>query len=404
MTAVRLVVFLCIGQIFGMASFASFATLAALFMDMWSLSASDVGWVSGIYLVGYVVGAPILSGLTDQVDARQVCLWATVFTAVSVLGFVLFAEGFWTAMLFRALTGLGLAGTYMPGLKALTDRYEGEKQSRSVAFYTASFGVGAALSYVITSQIFDISNWHWAVAAGAVGSAVSWLILWLALDHRPPARAQSGEAETHFLDFRPVFANRQAMGFILAYTVHNLELFGLRAWIVLYLAFSHKKLVGTADWWDVASIAAVVTMVGWAASVSGNEAAVKWGRQRTITVVMWTSTILACVIGFSSSWPFWLIVVLFLIYGATVTGDSAAITAGTIASAHEGQRGATLAVHSTIGFTGSALGPILVGFVLQLAGGETNPDAWGYAFAAMGIAVFLGPVALRLLSQRQVPA
>ena len=404
MSAVRLVVFLCIGQIFGMASFASFATLAALFMDMWTLSASDVGWVSGIYLVGYVVGAPILSGLTDRVDARQVCLWSTIFTAASVIGFVLFAEGFWTAMLFRALTGLGLAGTYMPGLKALTDRYEGENQSRSVAFYTASFGVGAALSYVITSQVFDASNWHWAVAAGAVGSLISWLILWLALDHRPPARAISGEAETHFLDFRPVFANRQAMGYILAYTVHNIELFGLRAWVVLYLAFSHKKLAGTADWWDVASIAAVVTMVGWAASVSGNEAAVKWGRQRTITVVMWSSTILACVIGFSSSWPFWLIVVLFLIYGATVTGDSAAITAGTVASAHEGQRGATLAVHSTIGFTGSALGPILFGFVLELAGGETNADAWGYAFAAMGIAVFLGPVALRLLSRRQMSA
>ena len=404
MNSVRLVLFLCVGQIFGMASFASFATLAALFMDMWSLSATDVGWVSGIYLAGYVVGAPILSGLTDRVDAREVCLWSTVFTAASVAGFVFFADGFWTAMFFRALTGFGLAGTYMPGLKALTDRYEGPNQSRSVAFYTASFGVGAALSYVITSQVFDVSDWHWAVAAGAAGSAISWIILWGVLDRRPPERAASGESETHFLDFRPVFANREAMGFILAYTVHNLELFGLRAWIVLYLAFSHKQLIAAAAWWDVASIAAVVTMVGWAASVSGNEAAVRWGRQRVITIVMWSSTALACIIGFTSSWPFWLIVVLFLIYGATVTGDSAAITAGTVAAAREGQRGATLAMHSTIGFTGSALGPIMFGLVLDIGGGETNPDAWGYAFAALGIAVFLGPIALRVLSnQRQTP-
>ncbi|MBT7941858.1 MAG: MFS transporter [Alphaproteobacteria bacterium] len=383
-----------------MASFASFAALVLDFMKLWSMSATDAGWIGGIYFVGYVIGAPLLGGLTDRIDARRIYFWSSVLTAVSVAGFILFAEGFWTAMLFRALTGLGLSGTYMPGLKALTDRIEKSEQSRYVAFYTASFGVGASLSYVVTGYMYEALTWQWAFASGAAGSVIAAIVVLIVLKPVTPASPEGGEGETHFLDFRPVFANRPAMGFILAYTVHNLELFGLRAWIVAYLAFSQTRLADTAQWWDAVTIAAIVNIAGWAASVSGNEAAVRWGRRPVITVVMWSSTLLACIIGFTSGLPFWFIVVMFLIYGMTVTGDSAAITAGTVASAREGQRGATLAMHSTIGFTGSALGPVLFGWVLDLGGGETDPTAWGLAFAAMGVAVFLGPVALWFLSRR----
>ena len=400
MTPVRLASLLCLAQVFGMASFASVAALVLDFMERWSLSATDAGWVSGIYFVGYVIGAPVLGGLTDRIDARRIVLWSTALTALSVIGFIYLADGFWTAMMFRALTGFGLSGTYMPGLKALTDRIHGDGQSRYVAFYTASFGVGASLSYLVTGYVEEASTWQWAFAAGAVGSAMAWIIVWLTIPPVTPERPE-GQGESHFLDFRPVFANRPAMGFILAYTVHNLELFGLRAWIVAYLAFSQSRLEDTGRWWDAVTIAAIVNIAGWAASVSGNEAALKWGRRRTVTIIMWSSAALACTVGFISSWPFWLIVVMLLIYGSTVTGDSAAITAGTVASAREGQRGATLAMHSTIGFTGSALGPILFGWVLDLGGGADNPTAWGLAFAAMGAAVFMGPVALWLLSRKE---
>jgi MFS family permease len=401
MTPVRLTVFLCLAEVFSMASFASFATLAEHFMQMWSLTETDAGFISGVYLAGYVVGAPILNSLTDRIDARRVYLWSTAFTALTVLGFVFLAEGYWTAMAFRALTGFGLAGTYMPGLKALTDRAQSKSQSRYVAFYTSSYGVGAALSYMVTSYVFEFTDWQWAVATGAIGSMLCWAVAFVVLDHRPPKRPEAGEGEKHLLDFRPVFANRRAMGYILAYSLHNLELFGLRAWVVLYLAYSQFRLTDTATWWDAATIAAAITIVGWAASVSGNEAALKWGRSRVITVVMWSSALVACLIGFISAWPFWLIVLLGLFYGATVTGDSAAITAGAVAAAREGQRGATLAMHSTIGFVGAAIGPVLFGWVLELGGGKSNPDAWGYAFASMGVAVFLGPVALRLLSRQK---
>ena len=94
-----------------------------------------------------------------------------------------------------------------------------------------------------------------------------------------------------------------------------------------------------------------------------------------------------------------------MVYGATVTGDSASITAGVIAAAPEGYRGATMAVHSCIGFMGSFAGPLMFGVVLDLTspggiGGETVAS-WGWAFAFTGLVVALGPLALALLREKR---
>jgi len=397
MSARRLTALLCFAEILSMASFASWPGLVPDFMELWSLSATDAGWIAGMYFGGYVVGAPLLSSLTDKVDARTVYIWSSLLTALSALAFAFWAEGFWTAVLFRTITGFGLAGTYMPGLKALSDRVEGPGQSRAVAFYTASFGVGASLSYFLTGAVFDAVGWHWAVAVGAVGSILS--LIAIALILKPAKPDQPEETDRHFLDFRPVLANRKAVGFTLAYSVHNWELFAFRSWVVAFLAFAYGRQVDAASWWDVATIAALVNLIGWVASVSGNEAAVKWGRRRVITVVMWASALVACVVGFTSAWPFWLVVVMVSAYGATIAGESAAVTAGVVAAAKEGQRGATMAMHATIGFLGSTIGPIAFGYLLDMAGGTMNPMAWGVAFAVTGGVVALGPVAIWYLGR-----
>src|SRR5258708_27564162 len=58
----------------------------------------------------------------------------------------LFAEGLVSASLMQLLAGAGIAGTYMPGLRALTDNVSGPgAQSRAVSFYTAVFGLGTSL-------------------------------------------------------------------------------------------------------------------------------------------------------------------------------------------------------------------------------------------------------------------
>jgi hypothetical protein len=44
-----------------------------------------------------------------------------------------------------------------------------------------------------------------------------------------------------------------------------------------------------------------------------------------------------------------------------------------------------LAVHTIIGFGGAALGAPTIGFVLDIAGGETDITAWSIALMTIGL-------------------
>jgi MFS family permease len=395
MSGGRLIFLMCLAEVVGMAGFAAFPALLPTFLDEWKLSNTAAGWISGIFFAGYVGLVPVLVSLTDRLDPRRIYLASMVLTVAAALGFALLAEGFWSALVFRVLAGIGLAGTYMPGLKILSDRFEGTRQSRAVAFYTASFSIGASLSYLLAGEIAAWLDWRWAFGVGALGAVAAFALVFAVIAPAPPTAP--AEVETHLLDFRPVFSNRRALAYILAYAAHNWELFGMRSWIVAFLAFSATLQPGAGGAWNITLIASLIVLLGWPSSVLGNELATRFGRPRVVAAIMGLSALVASTIGFSAGLPFPLVIALCVVFGITVTGESGSVTAGAVAEAARGQRGATMAVHSTIGFIGAFVGPLAVGVVLDLAGGGTSSLAWGLAFVTMGAGVALGPLALLLL-------
>ncbi len=404
---ISLIAALCAAEIVSMLGVAAFPALLPTFIGEWQLTNTDAGWINGIYFAGYLVAVPVLVSLTDRVPPRKIYILCLILTALSSAGFAFLTDGFWTAMIFRTLAGIGLAGSYMPGLKLLGDHLKAmaddKDQSRAVAFYTSSFGIGSAISYYYAGVVAEAMDWHWVFAIAIIAPLAAIAIAIAALPARDPA--QTDAPVTHFLDFRPVLRCRAAMGYVLAYTAHNFELFALRSWIVTYLVFAAATGPGGEAAWSATAIAAIINLLGMPSSVLGNELSQRIGRHRTITIVMLTSAVLACVLGFSADWPFWAVVTLAMIYGVTVTGDSASITAGVIAAAPEGYRGATMAVHSCIGFMGSFAGPLMFGVVLDLTGpsgaGGGTVASWGWAFAFTGLIVATGPLALARLREKK---
>jgi len=404
----KLIVAICAAEIVGMLGTMSFPALLPGFISEWQLTNTEAGWINGIYFLGYLSAVPVLVSLTDRTSPRRIYYLSLLLTALSGAGFALFTDGFWSAMLFRGIAGIGLAGSYMPGLKMLGDHLKsiaGDKdQSRAVAFYTSSFGIGSAISYYYSGVVAEALSWQWAFGIAALSPLVAMAMTAAVLPSKDPAHTEA--PDTHLLDFRPVLRCRAAMGYVLAYTAHNFELFAFRSWIVAYLVFAGAAGPGTSAVFSATAIAAFINLLGMPASVLGNELSRRIGRHRTITIVMLTSAALACVLGFAADWPFWIVVTLAMIYGVTVTGDSASITAGVVSAAPEGYRGATMAVHSCIGFMGSFAGPLMFGIVLDLAspggdiGGETV-SSWGWAFVFSGLIATLGPLALAFLREKK---
>lgn len=397
-----LVVLVCLTEALGMTASATFPTLIPTFREAWSINNTQAGWVSGVFFGGYVIAVAVLTALTDRMSAKRIYLLSMALSACSAAGFALAADGVWSASLWRVLQGIGLAGTYMPGLKALTDQLPDRLHSRATAFYTASFGLGTSLSYFLSGLIVDSMGWRWAFGLCALGPAAALALAWLIFEDRaPPAKPP----DRHLLDFRPVLRNRRALGFTLAYCAHNTELFAFRSWIVAYLVFSQSQQIPGAGGagWHAASVAALINLIGMPSSVLGNELAARVGRQWTAIAIMCVSALIGLAFGLVSAWPYWIVVGLAFIYGIAITGESATLTAGLVKVADPRHKGATMAMHSVVGFVGSFLGPIGFGVVLDAAGGEQTAGAWAIAFALTSLVALTGPAALARFTRVKHP-
>lgn len=391
-----LIAMMCLAEIAGMLGVFTFPALLPAFMVEWGLSSSEAGWISGIYFLGYMVAALVLVTLTDWIDPRRIYLVCMALTVVAIGGFGILAQGFWSALALRALAGVGLAGTYMPGLKALSDLIEGPAQSRAISFYTSSFGIGSALSFYLAGIIGPALDWRTAFYIAAGGPLAALAIVTLVLPANPPLPRDGPRNISR--EFLTAIRNRRAMGYTLAYMVHNFELFGFRSWLVAFLTFNAAFQPEGTSWLSATELTAIVTLLALPASVTGNELSVRFGRRRVVCAVMTASALLGMGFGFTGQWPFIWVALLSLVYGATVMGDSSSITAGTVQEANPEVRGVTMAVHAAVGFIGSFLGPLIFGVALDLGGGGEEPAAWGFAFATLGVVVALGPLFVLALS------
>ena len=401
MTPVHLIAAMCLTQVLGMLSFSSFPALLPVFLDEWALSGTEAGWLSGLFFVGYMGAVPVLSAATDRIDARIVYLTSTAIAFAAALGFALLADGFWSAVPFRVLAGAGMAGTYMPGLKALTDRIGDERiEARAVTFYTSSFSIGVSLSYVLAGELADALGWRWAFGLPGLLVLAAFAVAYLVLRPKPVNVVSSRILD--FLDFRPVFRNRRAMAFVLAYAAHNWELFGMRAWIVAFLAFAAASAPeGGSPFLAATTVAALVGLVGMPANIFGAELAIRFGRARVIPLYMGASVLVCGGVGFTAGLPYAVVVAICLLHGVTATWESAAITTGAVQSAQAGRRGATMAVHTFIGLGVAVLGAAAPGIALDLAGGPESEIAWRWVWITIASGAAFGPLALRLLRREE---
>jgi MFS family permease len=393
--AASLVCLMCLAEVLAMLGFGTFAALLPTLRGEWGLGHAAAGWIEGAFQAGYLAAVPVLVTLTDRVDARRVFSIAALVGGIASLGFALYADGLWSACALRALAGVGLAGTFMPGLRILSDRIEGAGQSRATAFYTASFSVGASLSIFLAGALAQSYGWRWAFglpALGAFGAAA----IAATRSHAP----QPPRQRAHLLDLGPALRNRPALAYNLAYACHMWELYGFRAWLVAFLTFC----IGVGSTSDAiftpATLASLILLLGLPASVLGNEAALRFGRRRVIVAIMSTSALTSVAIGASGAMSLAYVLVISALYSITVSADSASLTAGAVGAADSSHRGATMTMHTLVGFAAATLGPLAFGGVLDLIGAE-DWLGWAVAFAMLGIGVALGPVALRLVDRTE---
>jgi MFS family permease len=386
-----------------MLGFATFAALLPELRDLWRLTNTEAGVIGSAFFAGYITTVSWWTALTDRIDGRRIYLAGSLLAVAGGAGFGFAAQGFTSAILFQILLGVGVAGTYMPGLRLLSDRVAGPSQSRYISFYTSFFGIGTALSLALAGVLAATQGWRWAFTVSAAGPLCAGLLVFFLVEN---AGNTSGPKLPFTLatlfplaSWRRVLADRAAAGFTLGYAAHCTELFGSRAWMVAFLAYSASlQAPGVQYPWNVAAVAAVVNLAAVPSSIIGNEVAMRMGRGRWIQIAMAGSGAAGIVLAFSapSYWP--IVLALLVVYSLFVMADSGTLTAGLVGAVPADLRGAALGLYSLAGFAGGMLGPSLFGAALDVAGGKAVGAAWIWAYAAIGAGCLASPLVVRIFN------
>ena len=388
LTGRPLVIAMCFGQVGNLLPHVAVpAVMPQHLMPLWKLSGSEAGLMASAFAFGYMLAVPVLTTLTDRIDARGILLIGSAVSALATLAFGVMADGLWSATAIWGIAGMGFAGAYMPGLKALTDRLPAGDVSRSVTLYTSSFSFGVGISFLVSQLVADYLGWRTAFLVTGLGPIVM-IGACLAMSAIKPV-----PTERRLLDFGPVVKNRPAMGYVLGYGAHCFELYGVRTWLVAFWSFVATQSGGAVPLGPVA-VSVIFALLAMPASILGNEAALRFGRHRALTALMIASAAVSVAIGVSVETSPVLLLALLLAYGMTVPADSGALTSGMAMSADASHRGATMAMHSAVGFGLSAAGAWGAGVTLDLAGGPSSASGWLAVFAVLAAAILLGPIAL----------
>ena len=391
-----LLILMCVYLGLTLSGLHAMAALLPDFIAMWGLSNTEAGWLNSAQYLAYVAAVPLLA-FTERIDARRMLLAGTVFNVLGYLGFAYLADGLWSAVAFRIVQGVGFAFTYMPGVKAITDRVAPDQRGRATSIYVSSFATTTSFSIIIAGTVADLFSWREAFVLPAITNAAAGLLILFLL---PPAKPEAGEGPRRAIfDFRDEFRDPRMRGFVFAGTMHTLELLAMRGWTVVMLFVAVPWL----DDYAIYAIATFLILIGVPCSMIGGEFGHRKGFAYASALAMALSALACGIVGFTVAGPLWLFILFVLLHNIFVLADSGALNGGAAQAALPGRRGAAVTLMAFANALGSLIGPVLFGFVLDVGGGRDEPWAWGLAYMVIAFCVIAGVAALRHGMQARHP-
>lgn len=395
----RWLALLCCCQLFIMLVFINYSAVLPLLKIEWGMNNTRAGMIFSVYQLGYIVSGVLLSILSDRFNIKHIFITAAFCSAGGNLLFALFADNFTSGMIFRALTGIGMGGTYMPGLKLVAERFEPARRGRAIGIYVGSLVLGGSLSLAVTGILTGIYGWRIAFIFCSIGVCIGAALAFpLFTGYRPPTHSGSESGYTG-----EVIRNRPALLMILGYGAHMWEMYGMRSWLAPFFSsaligwgFETSRATGFAS-----AIAAVLIGIGAFSTAITGTLSDRFGRTATISVVMLASAILSFTFGWLINTNLPLTLAIGLVYGYLVVAESPVFSTGLTELVAPGYLGAAMGLQSLIGYSMGMISPTVFGWALDtFRGWHPYPGfqaEWGIAFAFVGIGGLAGPVFMWLL-------
>lgn len=367
----------------------NYSAVLPLIVEEWGLSGTQAGVVFGALQAGYLLAVLPAGWLVDRYSSRWVIAAGATGTGVSSLAFAVFATGFLGGAGFRFLAGLCLAGVYVPGMRFLSDWFPEGVRGRALGLYVGALELGNGLSFVFATVAADVVDWRSAVVATSVGAIVIGpLVVGTTRDHPNQRGATTSGTGTSLL------RDREFLSAVSIYSWHNWELFGVRNWLVAFLAVA--PAFATASSVAPGIVVGAMVITGALGNGFGGWLSDRIGRLRTISIGLGASGLLSALFGRFGGLPFAVLVAVTLVYGVVLAVDSAPTSTLVTEVVGDDRVGRALSIQSLVGFSTTVVSPVVFGIALERAG-------YSAAFLTLAAGAVLGVVSVGALLRIRGP-
>ncbi len=364
----------------------NYSAVLPYIVEEWGLSGTEAGIVFGAFQAGYLVAIVPAGWLADRYSPRWVIAVGATGTAVPSLAFAALADGFVGGTLLRFLSGVFVAGVYVPGMRFVSDWFPESVRGRALGLYIGTFSVGSGLSFVFATVAAEAVDWRLAIAVTSVGAlVVAPLILGLTRDH---PRQNRSEPEDDGFDLS-ILRNREYLCAVSIYSWHNWELFGVRNWLLAFLVAAPAFAAAESTILPGLVVGAMIVMSGFG-NAAGGWLSDRIGRRRTIATGLAASAFLSATFGFLGELGLGALIAITLVYGVVIAMDSAPTSTLVTEVVDDRHVGTALSVQSLAGFSTTVVSPVVFGLALDRAG-------YAAAFPTLAAGALLGLVSVGVL-------
>jgi len=379
---------LTVAELLGMTLWFAASAVSAQYATQWSLSGREAAWLTTIVQLGFVAGTAVsaLLNVADTVPAR----W--LFSCCALIGaaanaLLLTSDQLSTALLWRFVTGLALAGVYPPAMKMIATWFRVQR-GLAVGTIVGALTVGKAMPYLV--HAIPGAGITPVVLSASIGACIAALLVWFGYREGPypfPARPFSWSLVRDVVN-APAW--RLSTG---GYLGHMFELYAAWTWLPVFIAASiavSDPEAGARGASMASAIAFAALAIGGAGCIWGGLVADRRGRAWLVTRAMAISGACSILIGFAYGRSLWLLVPIALVWGFFVIADSAQFSVLVTESVPPHAVGTALTLQTSLGF-------LLTAVVIQLVPPLAELVGWRWAFAGLSLGPLLGIAAIQRL-------